>query len=61
MRSQAVLTGLDVTTVGMLVHEDDDIVVFGLSIDEGGTVIRAQAIWKVSILERCGLDQISAA
>jgi hypothetical protein len=53
---------MEVTSVGMLVHEDDDVVILGLSIDEaGGTVFGAQAIWKASILERCGLDQISAA
>ena len=37
---QAVITGMEVTTVGMLVHEDDDVVILGLSIDEtGGTVL----------------------
>ena len=62
VRAQAVITGMEVTTVGMLVHEDDDVVILGLSIDEtGGTVFGAQAIWKTCILERCGLDQISAA
>ena len=62
VRAQAVVTGMEVTTVGMLVHEDDDVVVLGLSIDEAGdTVFAAQAIWKASILERRGLNQISAA
>jgi hypothetical protein len=62
VRAQAVLTGMDVTSAGMLVHEDDDVVILGLSIDEtGGTVFGAQAIWEASILERCGLDQIRAA
>jgi hypothetical protein len=62
VRAQAVPTGMDVTTVGMLVHEDDDVVILGLSVDEaGGTVFGAQAIWKASILERCGLDQTNAA
>lgn len=62
LRARAVVSGLEVITVGMLVHEDDDVVILGLSIDEaGGSVFGAQAIWKASILERCGLDQISAA
>ena len=62
LRARAVVSGMEVTTVGMLVHEDDDVVILGLSIDAaGGTVFGAQAIWKASILERCGLDQISAA
>jgi hypothetical protein len=62
LRARAVVTGMEVTTVGIVVHEDDDVVVLGLSIDEaGGTVFGAQAIWKPSILERRGLDQISAA
>ena len=62
LRARAVVSGMEVTTVGMLVHEDDDVVILGLSVDEaGGTVFGAQAIWKTSILERCGLDQISAA
>jgi len=62
LRAQAVISGMEVTTVGVLVHEDDDVVVLGLSVDEvGGTVYGAQAIWKASILERCGLDQRSAA
>ena len=62
VRAQAVISGMEVTTVGMLVHEDDVVVILGLSIDEaGGTVFGAQAIWKACILERRGLDQISAA
>jgi len=62
VRAEAGLTGMEVTTVGMLVHEDDDVVILGLSIDEtGDTVFGAQAIWKACILERCGLDHISAA
>ncbi len=62
LRARAVVSGMEVTTVGMLVHEDDDVVILGLSIDEaGGTVFGAQAIWKACILERCGLDLISAA
>ncbi|MGH9887860.1 MAG: hypothetical protein ACREBE_20175, partial [bacterium] len=62
VRARAAVSGMEVTTVGMLVHEDDDVVVLGLSIDEtGDTVFGAQAIWKACILERCGLDEISAA
>jgi hypothetical protein len=62
LRARSGLSGMDVTTVGMLVHEDDDVVILGLSIDEsGGSVFGAQAIWKASILERCGLDLTSAA
>ena len=62
LRARAVMSGMEVTTVGMLVHEDDDVVVLGLSIDEaGGTVFGAQAIWKASILERRDLRQASAA
>jgi hypothetical protein len=60
--AQAVTSGMEVTTVGMLVHEDDDVVVLGLSIDEsGGSVFGAQAILKVCILDRCGLGQAGAA
>jgi len=62
LRARAVIAGMEVTTVGVLVHEDDDVVILGLSIDEaGGNVFGAQAIWKAAILERCCLDQISAA
>jgi hypothetical protein len=62
LRARAVVSGMEVTTVGMLVHEDDDVVILGLSVDDaGGTVFGAQAIWKACILERRGLDQISAA
>lgn len=62
VRAQAVVAGMEVTTVGMLVHEDDDVVVLGLSVDEtGGTVFGAQAILKACILHRCGLAQVQAA
>ena len=62
LRAQAAIAGMAVTTVGVLVHEDDDVVVLGLSIDEaGGNVFGAQVIWKASILERRDLDQVSAA
>jgi hypothetical protein len=62
VRAQAVVSGMEVTTVGMLVHEDDDVVVLGLSVDEtGGTVFGAQAILKACILDRCGLAQVQAA
>lgn len=62
LRARAVIAGMEVTTVGVLVHEDDDVVILGLSIDEAsGSVFGAQAIWKACILERRGLDQSSAA
>jgi len=62
VRAQAVVAGMEVTSVGILVHEDDDVVILGLSVAEaGGTVFGAQAIWKASILERCGLEKTSAA
>jgi hypothetical protein len=61
LRARSVLSGMEVTTVGMLVHEDDHVVILGLSIDEeGGSVVGAQAIWKASILERRVLDQAAA-
>lgn len=60
LRARAVVSGMEVTTIGVLVLEDDDVVVPALSIDEaGGSVFGAHAIWKASILERRGLDQIS--
>jgi hypothetical protein len=62
LRARSVIAGMEVTTVGILVHEDDDVVILGLSVDEaGGAVFGAQAIWKASILERCGLGLGSAA
>jgi hypothetical protein len=61
LRARAVISGMEVTTVGVLVHEDDDVVILGLSIDEAaGSVFGAQAIWKASILERRRLDGLAA-
>lgn len=62
VRAQVSIAGMEVTTVGMLVHEDDDVVILGLSVDESSdTVFGAQAIWKACILDRCCLAQIEAA
>jgi hypothetical protein len=62
LRARSAVSGMEVTTVGMLVHEDEHVVVLGLSIDQtNGSVFGAQAIWKMCILERRVLDQITAA
>ena len=56
LRARGVASGMEVVTVGTLVHEDDDVVILGLSIDEpGDAVFGAQVIWKPAILERRGL------
>lgn len=53
LRARPVANAMEVVTVGMLIHEDEDVVILGLSIDEaGGSVFGAQAIWKPAILER---------
>lgn len=62
LRARSAIAGMEVITVGVLVHEDDDVVILGLSIDEaGGSVFGAQAIWKACILERRDLHHGSAA
>jgi hypothetical protein len=56
LRARSVASAMEVVTAGLLVHEDDDVVVLGLSIDEpGDAVFGAQVIWKSAILERHGL------
>jgi hypothetical protein len=46
----------------MLVHEDDLVVILGLSVDHlRGSVFGAQAIWKASILGRHALEAVRAA
>jgi hypothetical protein len=62
LRAKADPSGMEVTTVGMLVHEDDLVVILGLSVDHiRGSVFGAQAIWKASILERHALEAVRAA
>ena len=62
LRALADPSGMEVTTVGMVVHEDDLVAILGLSVDHvGGSVFGAQAIWKASILERHALQQVRAA
>lgn len=56
LRAQSVAASMEVVTVGVLVHEDDDIVILGLSLDQAeGAVFGAQAIWKGAIVERLPL------
>jgi hypothetical protein len=57
LRARSVASALEVTTVGLLVHEDDEVVVLGLSVDTpGDAVFGAQLIWKSAIIERRDLD-----
>jgi hypothetical protein len=57
LRARSVASALEVVTVGLLVHEDDEVVVLGLSLDKpGNSVFGAQLIWKSAIIERRDLD-----
>jgi hypothetical protein len=60
LRARSIASAMDVVTVGQLVHEDDDVVVLGLSVDEpGDAVFGAQVIWKRSIIERSCLASLA--
>jgi hypothetical protein len=62
LRTRSVASAMEVVTAGLVVHEDDDVVVLGLSIDEPGkAVFGAQVIWKAAILERRGLAGVLPA